>query len=68
MMLKDAITVNETEYISTIHLQEAKTISNLIYSNIQEVVEQQQLIFDGFWDRAISAEKRIRKLKKGMKK
>ena len=30
----------KTEYISTTHLQEAKTISSLIYSNMQEVVEQ----------------------------
>ena len=51
--------VNGTEYISTIHLQEVKPFSYLIYSNVQELVEQQQLIFDGFWNRAVSAEQKI---------
>ena len=54
--------VNGTEYISTIHLQEVKPFSYLIYSNVQEIVEQQQLIFDGFWNRAVSAEQKIREI------
>src|SRR6476659_4460385 len=54
--------VNGIEYISTIHLQEVKPFSYLIYSNVQEIVEQQQLIFDGFWDRAVSAEQKIREI------
>ena len=29
---------------------------------MKEIVEQQQLIFDGFWDRAVSAEQKIREI------
>ena len=54
--------INETEYISNAHLQDAKPFSYLIYSNLQEIVEQQQLIFDGFWDRAVPAEQKIREI------
>ncbi|MGN6614754.1 MAG: sensor histidine kinase [Candidatus Nitrosocosmicus sp.] len=57
--------VNETEYVSTAHLQVAKTVSCLIYSDIQEIIEQQQLIFEGFWSRAITAEKRISEIEEG---
>jgi len=61
-------TVNEVEYISIAHLQDAKTVSYIIYSDMQEIVEQQQLVFDGFWDRAITAEKRIREIEEGYEK
>jgi two-component system, OmpR family, sensor histidine kinase VicK len=57
--------INETEYISTAHLQEAKPFSYLIYSNLQEIVEQQQLIFDGFWVRAVPAEQKIKEIEYG---
>jgi hypothetical protein len=57
--------VNETEYVSTAHLQVAKTVSSLVYSDIQEIVEQQQLVFEGFWARAVTAEKRIREIEEG---
>ena len=49
-------------------MQESKTVSCLIYSDIQEVVEQQQLVFDGFWDNAITAEKRIKEIEEGYEK
>ena len=58
-------TVNETEYISSARLHEGKPFSYLIYSNVEEIVEQQQLMFDGFWNTAIPAEHKIREIEQG---
>jgi signal transduction histidine kinase len=38
----------------------------LIYSNVKEVVEQQQYIFDTLWSRAIPSEQKIREIEYGI--
>ncbi len=62
---KGGMAVNETEYIATAHLQEAKPVSHLIYSNVKEIVEQQQLVFESLWINAIAAEQRIKEIEEG---
>jgi two-component system sensor histidine kinase VicK len=57
---------DEQEYVATYSLQKAKSISQLIYSNINEVAEQQQYVFDTFWNKAISAEERIKQIEEGI--
>ncbi len=37
------------------------------YSNIREVVEQQQSVFETFWDKAIPAENKIKEIEEGLK-
>lgn len=63
---KGGIAVNESEYIATAHLQEAKPVVHLIYSNVKEIVEQQQLVFESFWLRAVPAEQKIREIEEGI--
>jgi two-component system sensor histidine kinase VicK len=46
--IKGGIAVSETEYMATTVLQEAKPLTQVIYSNVKEVVEQGQYIFDIF--------------------
>jgi two-component system sensor histidine kinase VicK len=58
--MKGGIAVSETEYIATTLLQEATPLTQVIYSNMKEVVEQMQYIFDIFWYRAIPADQKIR--------
>jgi hypothetical protein len=60
--IKGGIAVSETEYMATTVLQEAKPLTQVIYSNVKEVVEQGQYIFDIFWYRAIPAEQKIREI------
>ncbi len=62
---KGGMAVNETEYIATAHLQEAKPLIHLIYSNVKEIVEQQQFVFESFWSRAVPAEQKIREIEEG---
>ena len=58
--------VSETEYIATAHLQEAKPVHTLIYSNVKEIVEQQQLIFESLWNKSIPAEQKIKEIEEGI--
>jgi two-component system sensor histidine kinase VicK len=64
--IKGGIAVNETEYMATTVLQEAKPLTQVIYSNMKEVVDQGQYIFDIFWYRAIPAELKIREIEDGI--
>jgi hypothetical protein len=43
-------------------LQEAKPLTQVIYSNVKEVVEQGQYIFVTLWNAAIPAEKKKREI------
>jgi two-component system sensor histidine kinase VicK len=55
------------EYVATATLQKAEPITQLIYINVKEVIEQQQYIFDSFWNRAIPSEQRIREIEEGIR-
>jgi two-component system, OmpR family, sensor histidine kinase VicK len=55
------------EYVATATLQKAKPVAQLIYSNVIELVEQQQYVFDTLWSRAIPAEQRIGEIEQGIK-
>jgi two-component system, OmpR family, sensor histidine kinase VicK len=64
--MKGGIAVSETEYMATTVLEEAKPLTEVIYSNVKEVVEQGQYIFDILWSSAIPAENRIREIEEGL--
>jgi hypothetical protein len=55
------------EYVATATLQKEKPVAQLIYSNVIEIVEQQQYVFDTLWGRAIPAEEKIREIEEGIK-
>ena len=55
------------EYIATATLQEAQPIAQLIYSNVKEIVEQQQFVFDTLWNKAIPFQVRVKEIEEGMK-
>lgn len=65
--LKGGIAINEAEYMATTVLQEAQPLTEVIYSNVDEVVAQGQFIFDTLWKNATVAQKKIRELKEGIK-
>jgi two-component system, OmpR family, sensor histidine kinase VicK len=64
--IKGGMAINETEYIATAHLQEAKPVAHLIYSNVIEIVEQQQLVFESFWNKSIPADQKIKEIEEGI--
>ena len=64
--IKGGIAVSETEYMATTVMQEAKPLPQVIYSNVKEIVEQGQYIFDTLWSKTISAEQKIREIEEGI--
>jgi signal transduction histidine kinase len=63
--VKGGIAISETEYMATTVLKEAKPLTQVIYSNVREVVEQGQYIFDTLWNTATPAEQKIREIEEG---
>jgi two-component system, OmpR family, sensor histidine kinase VicK len=57
---------DEKGYVASTRLNKAEPIQQLIYSNVKEVVEQQQYVFDSFWSRAIPSEQKIREIEYGI--
>ena len=47
-------------------LTKVHPISQLIFSNVPEIVEQQQFVFDSFWEKGTAAEQRIKELEEGI--
>jgi signal transduction histidine kinase len=64
---KNGIKGGKGEYIATATLQEAEPIAQLIYSNVKEIVEQQQFVFDTLWNKAIPFQVRLKEIEEGIK-
>jgi two-component system, OmpR family, sensor histidine kinase VicK len=58
--------VSETEYVATAARQEALPVPQVIYSNVKDIVVQQQYVFEAFWNRAIFADQKIREIEEGL--
>ncbi|MDQ6724470.1 MAG: hypothetical protein M3Z01_09460 [Thermoproteota archaeon] len=63
--LKGGIAINESEYMATTVLHEEQPLTEVIYSNVEEVVSQGQYVFDTFWKNSISAIKKIKEIEEG---
>jgi two-component system, OmpR family, sensor histidine kinase VicK len=58
--------VSESEYLAPIVLfEKGKVASQIIYSNVKEIVEHQQYTFDSFWSKATPAQEQIREIEEG---
>jgi two-component system, OmpR family, sensor histidine kinase VicK len=66
--IKGGIAVSETEFMATTILEEATPLTQVIYSNVKEMVEQGQYIFDTLWanSAAIPAKQRIKEIEHGV--
>jgi two-component system sensor histidine kinase VicK len=65
--IKGNFYVNESEYLApaTAH-ERGKSASQIIYSNLNEIIEHQRYVFDSFWNRATPAADRIREIEEGL--
>ena len=64
--VKGGIAVSESEYMATTILKESEPLTEVIYSNVKEVVEQGQYIFDTLWNSTIPAEQKIKEIEEGV--
>ena len=65
--IKGGLAVSEIEFMATTMLEEGTPLAQVIYSNVKEMVEQGQYIFDSIWANtsAIPAKQRIKEIEKG---
>jgi two-component system, OmpR family, sensor histidine kinase VicK len=56
--------LNEKQYLGSITLKEPH--QQAIYTNVREIVEQQQNIFETLWNKSILAEKKIKEIEEGV--
>jgi len=65
--IKANFSVSETEYVATTaaHQEKAQPLSRVIYSNVKDIVEHQQYIFESFWNRAIPVDQKIKEIEEG---
>jgi hypothetical protein len=49
-------------------LQEEEPLTQVIYSNVKEIVEQQQYLFDIIWSKGIPAKQRMKEIEEGLKR
>jgi len=65
--IKGGLAISETEFMATTMLEEGTPLAQVIYSNVKEMVEQGQYIFDSLWANtsAIPAKQRIKEIEQG---
>src|ERR671922_599648 len=65
--MKGNFYISESAYLAptTFH-EKGKPASQVIYSNVKEIVEHQRYLFETLWNKAISAEQRINEIEKGV--
>jgi len=65
--IKGNLYVSDTAYLApaTFH-EKGKPASQLIYSNVKEIIEHQRYIFETFWNKASPAEQRIKEIEEGL--
>jgi hypothetical protein len=65
--IKGNFMLSESEYLAPLILfRKGEIASQIIYSNINEVIEHQQYVFDTLWNKSIASEKRIKQIEEGV--
>ena len=55
--------LSESAYLApVVSFEKGKVAARIIYSNVKELVEQHEYMFDTLWNKAISAEQRIKEI------
>jgi two-component system, OmpR family, sensor histidine kinase VicK len=64
--IKGNFMLSESEYVSpVVSTEKGKVAARAIHSNVKELVEQHEYMFDTLWSKAISAEHRIKEIEEG---
>jgi two-component system, OmpR family, sensor histidine kinase VicK len=65
--IKGNFMISEEEYLAPLILfEKGKIAPQIIYSNVKEIVEQQQYVFDTLWSKGRQAEQRIKEIEEGI--
>lgn len=58
--------VTEKEYTASVIIHKSSDLPELIYSNVKEIVAQEQYVFDTLWNKATHASERIKEIEEGL--
>ncbi|MGA9151809.1 MAG: hypothetical protein WBZ36_14620 [Candidatus Nitrosopolaris sp.] len=65
--IKGSFYISEEEYLApAIFHEEGKVASQMIYSNVRELVEHQQYVFDTLWNKSIPSDEKIKEIEVGI--
>jgi len=65
--IKGNFYISETGYLApAAYHEKGMPASQIIYSNVNEIIEHQKYVFESFWHRAIPAEQRINEIEAGI--
>jgi signal transduction histidine kinase len=65
--IKGNFMISESEYLAPAVLFEKGIVAaRIIYSNVKELVEEHEYVFDTLWSKAISAQQRIMEIEQGV--
>jgi signal transduction histidine kinase len=65
--IKGNFYISETGYVAPATFHEAgKSAAQIIYSNVKEIIEHQNYVFETLWSKTIPAEQRIREIEEGI--
>jgi two-component system, OmpR family, sensor histidine kinase VicK len=65
--IKGNFMISESEYLApAVLLEKGKVAAQIMYSNVKELVEEHEYVFDTLWSKAISAEQRIKEIEEGI--
>ena len=65
--IKGNFYVSESGYLAPATAHEVgKSASQIIYSNVTEIIEHQRYVFDTLWSKAVPANQRIREIEEGI--
>jgi len=65
--IKGNFMISESEYLApAVIFEKGNVAAQIIYSNVKELVEEHEYVFDTLWSKSISAEQRIREIEEGV--
>jgi len=64
--IKGSFYINEAEYLALAVFHEGKAASQMIYTNVRELVEHQQYVFDTLWNKSIPSEEKFKAVEDGI--
>ena len=65
--IKGSFYISETEYLApAVFHEKGKAASQMIYTDVRELVEHQQYVFDTLWNKSIPSDEKIKEIEDGI--
>ncbi len=64
--IRSNFSVSESEYIGSASLQDATPVTQIIYSNLKAIVDQQQYMFEALWSKAVPSLQPIKQIEQSL--